>query len=197
MARDLHDLLGHTLSLIALKSELAGRLVEQDPRMATQEIHEVEQVARQALRDVREAVAGYRQHSLRAELDGARQILEAAGIEPTIEYEVSSLPQNIDAVLGWVVREAVTNVIRHSRAQHCRIRIISTEDIVRAEINNDGSPRVENSSFERGSGLAGLAERVSSEGGRLETKTGSSSTDPGFRLKVEIPLRSGSAMEAR
>ena len=197
MARDLHDLLGHTLSLITLKSELAGRLLEKDPYSATQEIHEVERVARQALRDVREAVAGYRQHTLHGELDGARQILEAAGIECAIDYEAPSLPPQVDAVLGWVVREGVTNVIRHSRAQHCLIRIISSEDTVRAKISNDGDPRKEGTPVEWGSGLSGLAERVASEGGRIEAEAQSMPDGPGFRLKVEIPITSGSTMEAR
>ncbi len=197
MARDLHDLLGHTLSLITLKSELAGRLLEKDHPMATQEIHEVERVARQALRDVREAVAGYRQHTLRGDLDGARQILEAAGIACTIAYEVRSLPQHADAVLGWVVREGVTNVIRHSRANHCLIHINSSDDAVRAEISNDGDPRQESNPVEWGSGLSGLAERVANEGGRLEASTQSMPDGPGFRLKVEIPMRSGLAMEAQ
>ena len=197
MARDLHDLLGHTLSLITLKSELAGRLLEKDPHTATQEIHEVERVARQALREVREAVAGYRQHTLRGELDGARQILEAAGIECIIEYEMRPLPQSIDAVLGWVVREGVTNVIRHNRAKYCLIRIISTDDYVRAEINNDGSLRNENSIIEKGSGLSGLAERVANEGGQLEARTQSMPDAPGFRLEVEIPIRSSSMLESR
>jgi two-component system sensor histidine kinase DesK len=197
MARDLHDLLGHTLSLITLKSELAGRLLEKDPHTATQEIHEVERVARQALRDVREAVAGYRQHSLRGELDASRQILEAAGIECTIEYEAQSLPPHTDAVLGWVVREGVTNVIRHSRAKHCLIHIYSSDDTVRAEISNDGDTRKESTTVEWGSGLSGLAERVANEGGQLEARTGSMPDGPGFRLQVEIPMRSGPAMEAR
>ena len=196
MARDLHDLLGHTLSLITLKSELAGRLLQKDPHMATQEIHEVERVARQALRDVREAVAGYRQHTLRRELDGARQILDAAGIECAIKYETQSLPQNIDVVLGWVVREGVTNVIRHSRAKHCLIQISSTGDYVHAEINNDGCLSNENSIVERGNGLSGLAERVASEGGQVEATTQSVPDGLGFRLKVEIPIRSSSTMEA-
>lgn len=197
MARDLHDLLGHTLSLITLKSELAGRLLEKDPHMATQEIHEVERVARQALRDVREAVAGYRQHTLHGELDAAHQILEAAGIECTIEYKAQSLPQSVDAVLGWVVREGVTNVIRHSRAKHCLIQISSTDYYVHAKINNDGCLSNENSIAERGSGLSGLAERVANEGGQLEARTQSMLSSSGFRLSVEIPIRSSSTMEAR
>jgi two-component system sensor histidine kinase DesK len=197
MARDLHDLLGHTLSLITLKSELAGRLIEKDLNKATQEIHEVERVARQALRDVREAVAGYRQLSLRGELDGVHQILESAGIECSIEYETQLLPQRLDAVLGWVVREGVTNVIRHSRAKHCLIHIHSTDDTIRAEISNDGDPHHESATVERGSGLSGLAERVANEGGQLEATVQSLPDGPSFRLTVEIPIRSGREMEVR
>ena len=197
MARDLHDLLGHTLSLITLKSELAGRLLEKNPHAATEQVHEVERVARQALREVREAVAGYRQQTLRGELDGARQILEAAGIECTIEYELQPLPPGTDMVLAWVVREGVTNVIRHSRAQHCLIRITSSDEHVRAEISNDGHPRKEASTVEWGSGLSGLAERVANEGGKLEVVRQPTSNGPGFQLSVEIPARSNSTTEGR
>jgi two-component system, NarL family, sensor histidine kinase DesK len=197
MARDLHDLLGHTLSLIILKSELAGRLLEKNPPAAIEQVHEVERVARQALREVREAVAGYRQRTLRGELDGARQILEAAGIGCTIEYEPQSLPSGTDLALAWVVREGVTNVIRHSRAQHCLIRITSIDGTVRAEISNDGAPCQEGPTVERGSGLSGLAERVAKEGGKLEFGRQAMSDGPGFRLKVEIPARINSIMEAR
>ena len=188
MARDLHDLLGHTLSLITLKSELAGRLLEKNPHAATEQVHEVERVARRALREVREAVAGYRQRTLRGELDGARQILEAAGIECTIEDEPQSLPPSADVVLAWVVREGVTNVIRHSRAQHCLIRITSSGGYVRAEISNDGYPRKETFTVEWGSGLSGLAERISNEGGKLEVGRQPTSNGPGFQLSAEIPI---------
>jgi len=118
LSRDLHDLLGHTLSLITLKSELAGRLVEQDAH-AAKEMHEIEQVARQALREVREAVAAYRQPALESELDGARQLLDAAGIDCQIEQTAGTLPPSLDTVLAWTVREGVTNLIRHSRALRC------------------------------------------------------------------------------
>ncbi len=199
MARDLHDLLGHTLSLITLKSELAGRLLEKDQQeaAATQEIHEVERVARQALREVREAVAGYRQRTLRGELDGAREILEAAGIVFTFEYEAQSLPPRTDAVLAWIVREGVTNVIRHSRARQCLIRITSTDEYIRAEVINDGYSSEKSSTVESGSGLSGLAERVAKEGGQIETGIQPMPNGPGFRLKVEIPIRSSSIIEAR
>jgi two-component system sensor histidine kinase DesK len=196
MARDLHDLLGHTLSLITLKSELAGRLLQKNPHAATEQVHEVERVARQALREVREAVAGYRQRTLRGELDGTRQILEAAGIECTIEYEPQLLPPSTDIVLAWVVREGVTNVIRHSRAQHCLIRITSSDAYVRAEITNDGAPHRETSTVEWGSGLFGLAERVANEGGKLQAGRQSTPNGPGFQLRVEIP-RSNSTAEVR
>jgi two-component system, NarL family, sensor histidine kinase DesK len=197
MARDLHDLLGHTLSLITLKSELAGRLLEKEPQTASQEVHEIERVARQALREVREAVAEYRKRTLHGELDGARQILAAAGIVFTVEDETQSLPPNTDAVLAWVVREGVTNVIRHSRAQHCLIRIRSTDEYVRVEVINDGHTREEISKVQMGSGLSGLAERVAELGGRIETGASSSLNSIGYQLKVEIPIGDGPTVEER
>jgi len=197
MARDLHDLLGHTLSLITLKSELAGRLIERDPLAATQEIREVERVARQGLREMREAVAGYRQLNLRSELDGAHQILEAAGIACTIEYADRTLPAAIDTALAWAVREGVTNVIRHSRAGFCLIRISSTADYARAEVSNDGSRKEDHSLVRTGSGLSGLAERVAEQGGHIEAGPQAIAGGPGFRLRVEIPIRGGSIVEVR
>jgi two-component system sensor histidine kinase DesK len=197
MARDLHDLLGHTLSLITLKSELAGRLLEKDPRTATQEIREVERVARQALREVREAVTAYRQQTLRGELDAARQILEAAGIDCNIEYDSPLLAQDVDNVLGWVVREGVTNVIRHSRAHHCLIRITSTNQYARVEVSNDGYQRENRMTTQTGSGLSGLAERVAKQNGHLEAGPQSMAGIPGFRLLVDIPIKERVAMEVR
>ncbi len=123
VARDLHDLLGHTLSMIALKSELARRLVAQHPKRAAQEIAEVESVARQTLREVREAVAGYQQPTLQSELEGARQLLEAAGIPYQAKETVLTLPGALDATLAWVVREGITNVVRHSRARRCPLAL--------------------------------------------------------------------------
>ena len=197
MARDLHDLLGHTLSLITLKSEFAGRLLEKDPHTATQEIREVERVARQALREVREAVAGYRQQSLRGELDAARQILEAAGIDCSMEYDAPVLSPEVDNVLGWVVREGVTNVIRHSLAKQCLIRITSGGDHARMEVSNDGYLRENGRANQTGtgSGLAGLAERVAKRGGHLEAGPQLITGVPGFRLFVDIPIKESVSME--
>ncbi len=197
MARDLHDLLGHTLSLITLKSELASRLLEKDPLTAAQEIREVERVARQALREVREAVAGYRQQTLRGELEAARQILEAAGITCTIEGDARMLSFEVDTVLGWVVREGVTNVIRHSRAQHCLIRISSTDQYTRVEVSNDGDLRENNVAGQPGSGLSGLAERVARQGGQMEAGPHPMAGIPGFRLSVDIPSQSNVTTEVR
>jgi two-component system sensor histidine kinase DesK len=190
MARDLHDLLGHSLSLITLKSELAGRLVEKDSLQASQEIQEVERVARQALREVRQAVSGYRQLSLANELEGARQILVAAGIDCKIEYTSEILPAEIDTALAWTVREGITNVIRHSRARKCLIRITRLEAAMRVEVINDGYREPDSSGQNSGSGLSGLAERLAAQGGSMEAGPISIENKPGFRLKVEIPMRS-------
>ena len=170
LARDLHDLLGHNLSLITLKSELAGRLLQQEPARAAQEIREVEDVARQTLREVREAVAGYRQPRLESELDGARQMLEAAGIACQVEHTAGTLSPTTDAVLAWTVREGVTNVIRHSRARWCLIRVTGENGTARAEVTNDGYQGQEQELTRKGtgSGLSGLSERVTAHGGRME-----------------------------
>jgi two-component system sensor histidine kinase DesK len=191
VARDLHDLLGHTLSMIALKSELAGRIVEQEPAQATREMKEVETTARQVLREVRTAVAGYRQPTLESELDGARQLLEAAGITYHIEQAVDEVPAPIDAVLAWVVRESVTNVVRHSRARHCSIRLSQRPGWVRLEITNDDrrsfpSP-VKQVSSPFGNGLSGLVERVVARGGRIEAGPRLMDDETGFRVQVELP----------
>jgi two-component system, NarL family, sensor histidine kinase DesK len=191
LSRDLHDLLGHTLSLITLKSELAGRLVEQEPALAAKEMHEIEQVARQTLREVREAVAGYRQPALESELDGARQLLEAAGIDCQIEQTAGALPSSLDTVLAWTVREGVTNVIRHSRARRCLIQVTREHNSVCAEVINDGyqGQQWEDISREIGSGLFGLSERVKAYKGQMEAGPLLSVGRDGFHLRVELPLQ--------
>jgi two-component system sensor histidine kinase DesK len=185
-ARDLHDLLGRSLSLIALKSELAGRLVPTDHARATAEIAEVERVARQALREVRETVGGYRRPTLDAELAAARELLATAGIEARIEATAASLPPAVDAVLAWTVREGVTNVIRHSRARRGEIRIVRDGDTIRAEVTDDGRGAPAGAPPETtGHGLAGLAERIAEQGGQLAT---AARDGAGFALSVTLPL---------
>jgi two-component system sensor histidine kinase DesK len=197
LARDLHDLLGHNLSMIALKSELAERLLVQEPARAAHEMEQVQRVARQTLREVREAVAGYRQPTLRTELDGARQLLEAAGVAYSIEDTTAALPPAIDAVLAWTVREGVTNVIRHSRARQCRILVSCVNGSARAEIANDGErvQQQEGLRSRRGGGLAGLAERVQAHGGQLEAGSLHTPGAGGFRLWVELPMSNAIASE--
>jgi two-component system sensor histidine kinase DesK len=185
-ARDLHDLLGHSLSLITLKSELAGRLLPDEPQKAETEVHDIEEVARQALGEVREAVAGYRSPTLDEELAGAAEMLGAAGIDFELENEAGGLlPREIDGMLAWTVREGTTNVIRHSRARNCHILLAREDGMVYAQITDDG--RGETDQETPGSGLSGLAERVAT------FSDGSFEAGPlpegGFRLRIDLPHR--------
>jgi two-component system sensor histidine kinase DesK len=185
-ARDLHELLGHSLSLIALKSELAGRLAERDPARAREEMADVEAAARRALAEVRDAVSGYRQISVAQAVAEARSALSAAGIALRAPSGVPSVPAKVDAVLGWVVREATTNVLRHSRASTVTIRLDLDERAALLVVSDDGV----GSTAAPGAGLSGLAERVEGLGGRLES--GPAGTH-GFRLAAQVPL--GAAVE--
>ena len=186
-ARDLHDLLGHSLSLITLKSELAGRLLPTAPEKAKVEVRDIEGVARRALREVREAVTSYRQPTLEGELAGAREMLEAAGIACWIENKVNVLPNTMDAVLAWTVREGVTNVMRHSHAGRCEIRVTQDSEEIHAEITDDGHGSTSRDDGAiAGSGLSGLAERVTASGGDFDA---GSLPGGGFRLRVSLPLR--------
>jgi two-component system, NarL family, sensor histidine kinase DesK len=190
LARDLHDLLGQTLSVITLKSELARSLITEEPTCCAQELAEIEQVSRETLREVRRTVAGYRQPVLAHELDGACQLLEAAGIAYDIEQLHEELPLALDTVLAWTIREAVTNVIRHSRAQHCFLRLTQEQGKVAAEVLNDTDPtaNVLEKHTGQGSGLLGLRERVSALGGSMEAGPLTCSGKPHFRLHVELPM---------
>jgi two-component system sensor histidine kinase DesK len=189
IARDLHDLLGHNLSLIALKSELARRLVSVAPERAIVEISDVENVARTTLQEVREAVSAYRQPTLKSELQAAQEILAAAGIAYRYDGDesmIDSLPTTIEAVLSWTVREGVTNVIRHSRAHQCTIRVTRDAQEIGIEVIDDGvGVSSINSSDIEGNGLRGLAERVEKLGGRCEA---SPRVGGGFLLAVSVPL---------
>ena len=173
-SRDLHDILGHSLTVITLKAELAGRLIEADPARAAQEIAEVEGLARTALADVRATAAGYRNVSLAAELASARTTLDTAGIEAEVTGAVDDVPADRLELFGWAVREGVTNVIRHSGARHCRV----TVDPARVEITDDGSGPGRTVA---GHGLAGLRERADAAGAQLLI---GGTDDGGFRLRV-------------
>uniref|UniRef100_UPI0040574ADD sensor histidine kinase n=1 Tax=Streptomyces sp. SID1121 TaxID=3425888 RepID=UPI0040574ADD len=137
-SRDLHDLLGHTLSVIVVKAEAARRLAPRDLDAALTQVSDIESVGRQALTEIREAVSGYREGSLSADLDRARSALTAAGIEPLVRLSGPPLEPQTEVLLGWVVREAVTNAVRHSSATHCVITLDGSAEQVRLEITDDG-----------------------------------------------------------
>ncbi len=189
IARDLHDTLGHSLSVIALKSELARRVLPEDRARAAAEMADVEQVSREALASVRETVSGYRQPTLAIELAGARAALAAAGISGEVEPAPEDLPREVDAMLGWAVREGVTNVLRHSDATTARIRILGDASSRAVEVVDDGrgAPvEPETTATGRGGvGLAGLRERAARLGGRVEAGP---LPDRGFRLLVAVPV---------
>lgn len=188
IARDMHDVLGHSLSMMALKSELAGELARRDGASdAAREIGDVESAARQALEEVRETVAGYRQRGLSEELDGARAMLDANGVEVNVRMAGTPLPDHLDGVLGWAVREGATNVVRHSNARHVTIAVERDEQEARVEIADDGTG-VAAVPGRGGSGLAGLADRVAEAGGTVDVGPGPSG---GFRLAVRLPAPIG------
>jgi two-component system, NarL family, sensor histidine kinase DesK len=185
IARDLHDLLGHSLSVVTLKTELAARLLEREPAKAAAELADVQAVSRQALAEVREAVQGYRQLGLADALDGARTALTAAGIDCELDETHVELPPDVESVLAWAVREGTTNVVRHSRAGHCAVRIRGAGDEAVVEIEDDGAPP--RGDARAGSGLSGLAERAERVRGRLEA---GAVPGGGFRLRLTVPLQS-------
>ncbi|MGY1738488.1 sensor histidine kinase [Geodermatophilus sp. SYSU D00684] len=182
-ARDLHDLLGHSLSLIALKSELAGRLAEVDPARARTEMADVEAAARRALAEVRDAVSGYRQVSCAQALAEARAALSGAGIAARLPDRVPVLPGPVDAALGWVVREATTNVLRHSGARTVTVTLADDGTDAVLTVTDDGRGPADDTA--PGSGLTGLSERVGALGGRL---TGGAGRDGGYELRAVLPL---------
>lgn len=178
IARDLHDLLGHTLSVITLKAELAARLAERDPAKAAGEMREVERISREATAQVREAVQGYKARGLQGELAGAKLALEAANVQFEYYAQPASLPPALEGVLALALREAITNIIRHSGASRCAVRLHKLEDGVQLEIEDDGK----GGEFKENSGLAGMRQRVEGLGGSLSLDTSS-----GTRLAIWLP----------
>ena len=181
-ARDLHDLLGHSLSVISLKAQLAGRLLPDQPAEAAVHVGDLETVSREALQEVRAAVAGYARPTLAGELAGARTALEAAGIEPRLDATVD-LPEDVEELLAWTVREGTTNVLRHSGASMARIMVAGGGPNAAVEIVDDGGGA---DGDDDGRGLAGLRERASRLGGSVDA--GPLPDGGGFRLRVEVPL---------
>lgn len=184
-ARDMHDILGHSLSVMTLKSQLAGRLTTVDAERARAEMAEVEELSRQALAEVRHAVAGYRALHLPDEIDVARNALAAAGIGA--EIAARPIPDDAASLLAWVVREGATNVVRHSRARRCRIRCGTENGLAYVEITDDGGG---SDAETEGSGLRGLAERLQAADGFLRAHR---MPGGGFRLLAGLPVAEESA----
>lgn len=184
IARDLHDVLGHTLSVIVLKSELAGRLIGANPERASAEMADVESIARKALSEVREAISGYRCEGLAAEIKRARGTLDAAGVMLVCEDQPPALNPSEETVMSLAVREAVTNVVRHAQASQCVMRFVAQEGrtVLVVEDNGRGGAR------EDGNGLRGMRERVEALGGRFAIDG-----NEGTRLTIELPLNQLSA----
>ena len=187
IARDLHDVLGHTLSVVVLKAELAGRLINrQDPNdhaRAATEIADVERITRNALAEVREAIGGYRARGLGAEIEAARLTLDAAGVTLILDTAASSaanLSAPEEIALSLALREAITNIVRHSRATTCRLRFVTEDNQRRLLIEDNGQHTISR----EGNGLRGMRERIESLGGHLFLER-----DHGTRLLIELPLR--------
>lgn len=184
IARDLHDLLGHTLSVVVLKSELAARLIRSDPDRAAADLAVIQQIGRAALGEVRSAVAGYRAQGLGSELDGARVALEAAGVDVAVHAEPIDLRPEQESALAMALREAVTNVIRHADAQGATISVTTVGAEVRLEVTDDGH----GSSGLAGSGLLGMRERISALGGHVQVSAGRDRDDrQGTVVAVTVP----------
>jgi two-component system sensor histidine kinase DesK len=178
IARDLHDVLGHTLSVIVLKSELAAKLADRDIERATAEIRDVERIARESLGELREAVAGYRAESIGAEFVRARNVLETAGVDVKCDAESLPLTPLQESVLALAVREGVTNIVRHAQAHSAHFALRSAGDSYRLEIADDGR----GASAAEGSGLAGMRQRVEALGGTLVREVAG-----GTRLILTLP----------
>ena len=179
IARDLHDVLGHTLSVIILKSELASKLADVDPARASSEIKDVERISREALAQVRSTVRGYQAQSLQAEASHAMEVLRAAGVQVTCDFHSATIPAAHEGVLALALREAVTNVIRHAKATTCELVLRQNNGLCNLEIKDNGCGAV----GIEGVGLSGMRMRVEALGGSLKREV-----DAGTRLLITLPL---------
>ncbi|MFJ6074738.1 sensor histidine kinase [Streptomyces sp. NPDC093065] len=191
--RDLHDVMGRNLAVIALKSELAVQLSRRGRPEAVEQMIEVQRIAQESQREVRDVVRGYREAALEVELAGARGVLSAAGIVSEVTGETAGLPAEVQSALGWVVREATTNVLRHGDAKKVAVTVRMSEGRAVLTVENDGVAETGGDgppAGSGGSGLAGLRERLSAVDGTLEAGI----VDRGvFRLTAEVPLPDAAA----
>lgn len=181
VARDVHDVLGHSLTALSIKAELAARLIDVDPERARAELESIQETARQALAEVRATVGGLRASNLDAELAAAPQVLADAGIETRVVGSVADTDPRHRALLAWVLRESVTNVVRHARASHVVVELgprgITVTD------DGTGLTGPEGAALPEGNGLRGMRERVSAAGGTLDLVD----ARPGTRVQVVLP----------
>jgi two-component system, NarL family, sensor histidine kinase DesK len=193
LARDMHDLTGQSLSMITLKSELAAKRLTRLPPSAereavVRELDDIGRVSRQTLHDIREAVSGYRRPTLAIEVITARSALDAGGIrlddDPALTLRSGTFDAEVEAALAWCLREAVTNVVRHSGARICRVRLTGQDGELALEVTDDGRGFAQDQPPIGGSGLHGMTERLSAVGGRLSL----GSDLGGFRLCATVPL---------
>jgi two-component system sensor histidine kinase DesK len=184
IARDLHDLLGHTLTVIALKSELAGKLIASNPSAASAEIAEIQQTSRKALAEVREAVLGYRSQGLSAEVDRARKALATADIKLVCDGLPNELPIAEETVLCLAVRESVTNIMRHSEATEVWMQFRFRDGRLHVTVADNGKGGIK----EEGFGLRGMRERVEALGGRLSIQS-----EVGTQLTIDLPQGAATA----
>lgn len=197
IARDLHDLLGHTLSLVVLKSQLAGRLLARGDQRAAAEIAEVERIARQALQEVRTAIAGWHGAGLPEEIANAALACGAAGVRfegpDAANAALAELPPLAAGAMAMALREAVTNVLRHAGATACRVRLTATPELWRLEVEDDGSGFAAPGRTAAGQGMANIRDRIERLGGDAQWLA---APGGGTLLRLEIPRRGAAAFEA-
>jgi two-component system sensor histidine kinase DesK len=181
-ARDIHDLLGHRLAVIALKAELAARLAPADAARATAEATEAQHLAAAALGDLREAVHGYRAVDLTDQLAAVAKLLQSSGVRCTVDAMSFDIPADLSTQLAFVLREASTNVLRHSRARWCELKLVSDGEMVTMSITNDGATGAEPDPHS--AGLRGAAERLAQRAGSLRTQE----RDGVFGVTVTVPV---------
>lgn len=190
IAHDLHDILGHTLTMVAVKSDLAGKLIERDPARARKEMDDVAQAARSALKDIRAAVYDMTATTVETELALARQALDAAGVALEVQNELPPISPPVGKVLGLTIREAVTNIVRHAHANAARIAIDQQGTRLRLVVADNGLG--EPADAKEGAGLTGLRRRIRSLGGETTIERGG-----GMTISVSLPLEPDSGEAAR